>query len=492
MRGPRVITAPQHRCTNATGDRVPSLAGTVVRKFRVVNLVPTRREHLLVLLASLALACTRLVGVPLADASADAGSDAGSDAGQVVCPPAVPGHTAGEPDRTLLDLVDSRIARFFIKGAGQDALGRVYVCGALRGCSGAPELVDAAVMRLTDDGVLDPTFGDNGIACTVREPRDRMNQSAFALAVDEHGRVVLAGHYYLDAEQPQRGVMVARFGEDGAPDEGIGAQGFHRYVAALTPGAPGSTAFFVLPEADGIVLTGGERDVSDLSSYGFVMRLLDDGTPDPGFHHGEPWFDVGAWSLSRAVRTAEGYVVAGASRPAYSPRVVMLGRDGELVRGFGPGGTATHTQRNLMVRALEVDARGGFVLAGEVRGAGSAGMVRFHPDGRPDQDFGLDEGLAMLGVPWDSGRQLAPALARQCDGRLLIAGGAGGGEFTLARVGADGRRDARFGVEGFARGGRMGFSIHVYGTLVNPLDGRVTVVTSVFDDRDVAIWRFWP
>ncbi len=469
----------------------------MVRKFRVVSLVPDGRGRLRLaaLLACLGFACTRLVGAPLDDAAvdaADAAVDVRGNDDVSACPSTPPGRTAGERDRTLRDLVDGRLLNFYIKGAGQDALGRIYACGALLGCSGQPTSLDAAVLRLTEDGVLDETFGNRGIACTNREPGDRMNRAAFALAVDGLGRVVLAGHYYVDAAGPQRGVLVARFGEDGTPDEGIGAHGRRQYETALTPGAPGSTAFSVLTEADGVVLTGGERDVSDLSSYGFVMRLLDDGTPDPGFHHGEPWFDVGSWSLSRAARTAGGYVVAGATRPGYSPRVVMLGRDGELVTGFGSGGASNHPQRNLMVRGLEVDARGGFVLAGEVRGAGSAGLVRFHPDGRPDADFGLDEGLAMLGVPWNSGRQLAPALARQCDGRLLIAGGTGGAEFALARVGADGRRDARFGVEGFVRGGQMGFAVHVYGTLVHPLDGRVTVVTSVHDDRDVAIWRFWP
>lgn len=423
------------------------------------------------------------------DAALNVGAT-GDDAG--ACPTTPKGRTAGEPDRTLRDLVDPRLVGFYPRSAGQDALGRVYVVGGLRGCREAVGAVDAAVLRLTDDGVLDPTFGDEGIACTTRDAGDRVNRAAFAVAVDDRGRVVIAGHEYVDAASADRGVMVARFDESGAPDEGIGRGGFRRHTVALTPGAPGSTALTVLADADGIVLAGGERDASDLSTYGFVLRLRDDGTIDPGFHGGEPWFDVGSWSFSRVARAADGYVVAGASRPGYSPRVARLGRDGELVAPFGPGGVASHPQRDLLVRGLEVDARGGFVLAGEVRGAGNAGLVRFHAGGRTDADFGTDEGLATPGVAWPSGYQLAPALARQCDGRLLVAGGAGEARFTLTRLGPDGRRDARFGVNGFVRNGQEGFAIHVYATLVHPIDGRITVVTSVYDDRDVAAWRFWP
>ncbi len=468
----------------------------MVRKFRVVTLVPTCRDRLraVLLLVGANVACTRLVGEVPADVGVVDAADVvtGGD-GSSACPSSTPGHAPGEPDLTLRSLVDPRLADFYIKGAAQDALGRIYVCGAMFGCGVAGEPLDVAVLRLTDDGVLDETFGDHGVACTGREPDDSLNNSAFAVAIDGRGRAVLAGDYYVDARLPQGGVLVARFDARGQPDESIGPHGFRRYAVALTPGAPRASSFFVLPEADGLVLTGGENDLSDLSTYGFVMRLRDDGTPDPSFHHGEVWFGPAFWSLSSVARTPAGYVVAGASRGEYSPRIVMLGRDGEPVTTFGSDGAATHTQRGLLVRGLATDARGGYMLAGEVRGSGVTGLVRFDPDGRPDLAFGLDHGVTVLAVPWLSGYQLASALARPCDGRLVVAGSAGANGFTLARVATDGRRDMSFGNDGFVHGGGTGsMPLHVYATLVHPRDGRITVVTSTNDDRDVTLWRYWP
>ncbi len=408
------------------------------------------------------------------------------------CPP-MQRRRPGERDPTLQP-TDPRLSGFYVKGAGQDARGRVYVYGGLFGCSRAGAPMDVAIARLAEDGSLDRRFGDNGIACTRRGADDRLYYIPFAFAIDDQGRLVLSGIYYPSVDSFS-GVVVARFDADGNPDETFGAGGFRQHLIDRSEGTPNASSIFVLAEPDGLVLAGVARG-PDAREHGFVARLRTDGTPDPRFHRGEAWFDTSTSVFSSVVRTPEGYAVAGVSNTEYRPLVAMLGRDGEPVTSFGTGGVATHERRDiaLMVRGLERDARGGFVLAGGIRGTQSTGLVRFNADGTTDRRFGHDDGLTQLNVPWLTVYQLDPAMTRQCDGRLLVAGNMGESGFSLARVHANGLRDGAFGDFGTTSVGPIeGTSIvHVYGVLVHPLDGRISVVTSLHDDRSVAYWRFWP
>ena len=68
-------------------------------------------------------------------------------------------------------------------------------------------------------------------------------------------------------------------------------------------------------------------------------------------------------------------------------------------------------------------------------------VMRFHPDGRPDESFG-DDGLTRvdLGTPND----LAKSVAVQPDGKIVAAGIAGAGA-GVVRLEADGRLDEGFG-----------------------------------------------
>mgnify|MGYP003593982229 CR=1 FL=1 len=456
------------------------------------------RVGVLGVVVSVGVACTPLAGVAPTDARvADVVGVRDVD-GPRVCPPPTPGHASGERDLTLRDLVDPRLADFYIKGAAQDALGRIYAYGAMFGCHGPGGPTDIAVARFTEDGTLDPSFGVRGIACTRREAGDTLHSAPFALAVDDRGRVVAAGLQYINLMDYHPDALVARFDARGQPDETFGGVGFRRLSIGLTPGAPRSSSLFVLAEADGIVVAGAERDPFNDGmyddAYAFVTRLREDGAPDPSFHGGAAHIDSLSWSFASVARTPRGYAVAGTSRPGYCPQIVVFGRDGERVAGFGTDGVATHTRCGLQVRGLELDARGGFVMAGATRITQKTALVRLTSDGQVDRDFGLDSGLTELDVPWVPGFQLDPVLTRQCDGRLLVVGNAGESGFTIARLGTDGRPDPLFGTEGFVRVGSVAGSrgLHVYAVLVHPRDGRITVVSSWNNDRDVALWRFWP
>ncbi len=73
--------------------------------------------------------------------------------------------------------------------------------------------------------------------------------------------------------------------------------------------------------------------------------------------------------------------------------------------------------------------------------------VRFHPDGTLDPGFGSD-GVALIHISNFS--DTVYGLRLQPDGKILIAGDSGGGFFVVARLQSDGSLDAGFGSGGVA------------------------------------------
>jgi uncharacterized delta-60 repeat protein len=80
---------------------------------------------------------------------------------------------------------------------------------------------DAFVARFSPDGALDPTFGSGGIAF-VQQPDNGTEVQAMAIQPD--GRVVAGGRAWGPAYYASRWLL-ARFGDDGLPDETFGSAG---------------------------------------------------------------------------------------------------------------------------------------------------------------------------------------------------------------------------------------------------------------------------
>ncbi|HEX4942295.1 MAG TPA: delta-60 repeat domain-containing protein [Actinomycetota bacterium] len=109
-----------------------------------------------------------------------------------------------------------------------------------------------------------------------------------------------------------------------------------------------------------------------------------------------------------------------------------------------------------MARAVAIQPDGKIVVAGDAGGdaeyTSSFGLARFDADGTPDATFHGDGKVVTNFTKWDDS---ASDLAIQADGRILAAGVAGFGwdsvaTFAIVRYGPDGMRDDSFG-----RGGKL-------------------------------------
>ncbi len=260
------------------------------------------------------------------------------------------------------------------------------------------------VARLTAGGDLDTTFGGDGyvdVTGLPGTPAAERDYEVLASAVDSQGRILVAGSCNLCPANVDRDAWVLRLLTDGTPDPGFGAGGW----AIFDP-------------------TGGEDDAVELEIDAFDRVL------------------VRGWG----------------SVPATQPFVARLAANGTLDGAWGTGGVALLApfEVGFNQAAMAWDpSTGGVVLAhsAETENGRPTGLVRVTGAGLFDPTFG-DAGFVDLST-YDEGTYLYDVLL-QSDGKIVAVGeidgnGTQAGGFFLARTLADGTLDTTFDGNGVKR-----------------------------------------
>jgi uncharacterized delta-60 repeat protein len=151
--------------------------------------------------------------------------------------------------------------RSFATAAALDSQGGVVAGGYL------PQERRGFVARLGPDGRPDVGFGENGFVILERPSMS----SAWAVAVDEGGRVLLGGH------TDQGSAAVVRFSPDGRLDPTWGDRG----VALVDPTAD-DQLYALLFDAQRRVIGVGFRDLAE-DARALVVRFSERGRVDPAF-----------------------------------------------------------------------------------------------------------------------------------------------------------------------------------------------------------------
>ena len=302
--------------------------------------------------------------------------------------------------------------------------GRIVLAATLESPDGsAPSRI--ALARLLPDGELDPGFGDDGIAVVGPD-----GSHASALALTHDGVIVVGGGVPAgEGDVP----LVLRLAPDGTPDDSFDGDG--AWSAAATPLRGWARA--VLPLADGsVAFAVGATPGSAFPSALVAARLTPAGALDPGFGGGDGIAEVvlgpavardgGAVGLvsGPAGRIVLAGTVAGPRSRAEGAVVRML-PDGSIDPGFGRAGVARLTaRRGLRVAAL-ARARDGRLVVGGRSASPKAAVVRLRANGRRDGTFGSDGVIVRaIGRP-PAGRRTysaVNALAIQRGGGVLTAG----------------------------------------------------------------------
>lgn len=320
---------------------------------------------------------------------------------------------------------------------------------------------DIAVFRLTTAGVLDNGFDVDGKLILALNAQ--LNASGRAVAIDNLGRIVVAGY----TDQDYIGdFAVARYTASGALDSSFGGTG----VVTFSFNSIGDAAYAVaIDSLNRVIVAGFTRSAA---GYDFaVARLTSAGNFDTSFDvDGKLTVEFGVRETIAycvAVDSSDRIVVAG--QTTVSPQEFAAARllengaldpsfgvDGKMTISFGPGAQATN--------GVTIDSLGRIVLAGEV--AGDFALARITATGILDTSFDGD-GLLTLNFGSTNDRVLAVAIDSL--NRIVVAGYTypnANGDMAVARLTDAGALDGSFDGDGkqtisFTSGNDIAYAVAV-------------------------------
>ncbi len=355
------------------------------------------------------------------------------------------------------------------------------------------------VVRYTESGSLDPSFGIGGVATVTVDPGAELLPGVVGVYVDGVGRIIFAGN----TREGHGSGFVARMNSNGESlDSSFGENG-----VAQVPG--GSVV-------EGLAQGPGEKPVVVGVSYpgptAFVARLSAAGDPDPGFGSGgttETEVQMDGFNQGGFGAVAlDGDEIVAASRLT-SMGFAFVARfmpEGNLNQSYGESGIARvpfgQTHQFVDISGLHIERSGGVLLVGTDEG--KAFLARLTAAGLLDQAFGSGGlSITVLNPPgynpaWEGSE--ADAMAIESSGKIVVAGvanGGGGGcfsppppgeppcrlpttdRFALARFDATGSLDPTFGANGIVRyifdeGNMQPAAATVAAALIDP-EGRLLI-----------------
>lgn len=323
--------------------------------------------------------------------------------------------------------------------------GDVIIGGSAELSSGAIGFKRMAVARFSPDGVLDSTFGTNGV--TQLYPNST-NYVVTDIANDSAGNLLVLGNYFNHC--------LVRLTANGIVDTTFGTDGVHYYNDF------GSSAIAqkLLPQADGkIMVFGFGQPAGFPKTVVFVKRLHADGTIDTDFGtNGTATIDAGFLNntgLGCFIQTDGKIIVAGNcqyTEDGVTKKKLFLSRlssNGTADPSYGIGGMSFPTDLVHSPQFIDMNADNVIrVIGRHSEFSGSANnmvFVKFDGSGNIVSDASVIFGSPGTGA----------ATAIQADGKMVFAGSyinvveGNGTNCYFARLNPDGSNDLSFGNNGY-------------------------------------------
>ena len=304
-----------------------------------------------------------------------------------------------------------------------------------------------AMVRYNTDGSLDNSFDSDGI---VTSEIGASGNRAHAIAIQDDGKIVLAGYSYNGSNND---FAVARYNTNGSLDLRFDADG---YATTGFDTFSNDRAFAVAIQPDGKIVIAGYNTDEDSDRDFAVVRYNTDGSLDNSFGTGgivsTPLADGGDEVRSVVVQEDGKIVLAGFSFD-FTTRVFAIVRytsNGILDNTFDGDGIVTTSILALDDAAYNMakQSDGKFILVGyTVNDTYDFAIVRYNTDGSLDNTFDSD-GIVIthIGIIED----LPYAVTIQSDEKIVVGGHSktDNDNFALVRYNPDGSLDNTFGTDG--------------------------------------------
>ncbi|HLM02213.1 MAG TPA: FG-GAP-like repeat-containing protein [Pyrinomonadaceae bacterium] len=283
-------------------------------------------------------------------------------------------------------------------------------------------VVGAIGGRAASPGALDLSFGARGTAAV--NPATQFKE-ARAVAVQPDGKVLLTGWIHSCPGAPCHGdIIVIRYNADGTPDNSFGNNG----VVITDYSQQNEAGYDIAVQADGkIVVAAGLGGMPagpgnpNFDILGFkLVRYNANGTLDTSFGVGgrvyEPLDEISGTPESMVIQPDGKIVVSGTDKNA-KLFLARFNTNGSLDAGFGAGGRVASSSYNVSLTELARQADGKLVVAA-ASFSDVFKLIRFNVDGTPDNNFGN----AGVVISSDFPGRFRPALGFQPDGKIIVSG----------------------------------------------------------------------
>jgi len=322
-----------------------------------------------------------------------------------------------------------------------DDSGKIVVAGP--SYNGSDYDYDFAVVRYLSDGSLDSSFGTGGKVTTAIGG----DGSGYAVAIDGSGKIVVAGWSHNGSNYD---VAVVRYLSNGSLDLSFDGDG--KVTTAI--GSGDDRSYAVAIDDHGKIVVAGQSHNGSNDDIAVVRYLSDGSLDTSFGTGGKVTTDIGSaadYGYAVAIDNSGKIVVAGLShnRSNYDFAVVRYNSDGSLDLSFDSDGmVTTDIGSDDEGYAVAIDDSGKIVVAGQSRNGSSEdfAVVRYLSDGSLDLSFDSDGKVTTaIGTGHDYGR----AVAIDGSGKIVVAGFSGSNrDFAVVRYNSDGSLDLSFGTGG--------------------------------------------
>ncbi|MDZ4823188.1 MAG: T9SS type A sorting domain-containing protein [Flavobacteriales bacterium] len=325
--------------------------------------------------------------------------------------------------------------------------GKIVVCG-----TDYVDSYDFMLLRYNSDGSLDVDFGDNGKA-TFHYGESFTHNYGIAVVMQQDGKFVVAGY---SETSPAKSFTIMRANADGTIDTSFGDDG----VVTVFIDDYDAIANDVMLQPDGKIIVVGHANVNAAGEDMAAIRLNEDGSFDDTFGVDGVVAninDVCGVSLTNCVLQTDGKILIsgyGSTQSDHVFCIMRLNDDGAFDTTFNGDGIQMTGISGFYNHPLSmlVQPDGNILLAGyagQEASAVSLAMVRYTSTGNLDATFGLN-GIFFNSI--NAGSDWISDICLQPDGKILGCGlttlDEGGWDFVVFRFNSNGTFDSTFDDDG--------------------------------------------